>query len=80
MHTLTQSYVHGASAMPLIGETIGVHFDKAVARWPETKRWWCAIKACAGRIASCNSMSMPLPPGSWLWGWARGTGWDLVAQ
>jgi hypothetical protein len=31
MQTLTQSYVHGASAMPLIGETIGVHFDKAGA-------------------------------------------------
>jgi fatty-acyl-CoA synthase len=37
MHKLTQSYVHGASAMPLIGDTIGVHFDKAVARWPETE-------------------------------------------
>jgi fatty-acyl-CoA synthase len=32
---LTQSYVHGASAVPLIGDTIGVHFDKAVERWPE---------------------------------------------
>jgi acyl-CoA synthetase (AMP-forming)/AMP-acid ligase II len=37
MNKLTQSYVHGASAMPLIGDTIGVHFDKAVARWPETE-------------------------------------------
>ena len=34
MSVLTQSYVHGAAATPLIGETIGVHFDKAVARWP----------------------------------------------
>ena len=32
---LTQSYVHGASAVPLIGDTIGVHFDKAVERWGE---------------------------------------------
>ena len=32
---LTQSYVHGASAVPLIGDTIGSHFDKAVERWPE---------------------------------------------
>jgi len=32
---LTQSYVHGASDVPLIGETIGVHFDKIVARWGE---------------------------------------------
>ena len=35
MHHLTQSYVHGASATPLIGETIGAHFEKVVARWPD---------------------------------------------
>jgi fatty-acyl-CoA synthase len=35
MARLTQSYVHGASEVPLIGETIGVHFDKAAARWPQ---------------------------------------------
>jgi fatty-acyl-CoA synthase len=29
------SYVHGASTTPLIGETIGAHFDRAAARWPE---------------------------------------------
>jgi fatty-acyl-CoA synthase len=29
------SYVHGASSIPLIGETIGVHFDRAVAQWGE---------------------------------------------
>jgi fatty-acyl-CoA synthase len=29
------SYVHGASDVPLIGETIGVHFDRIVARFPE---------------------------------------------
>jgi fatty-acyl-CoA synthase len=37
MPILTQSYVHGASVMPLIGATIGQHFDTAVARWPETE-------------------------------------------
>ena len=35
MTKLTQSYVHGVSMTPLIGETIGVHFDKASARWGE---------------------------------------------
>src|SRR5579872_6341858 len=35
MTKLTQSYAHGASTMPLIGETIGVHFDKAAERWSE---------------------------------------------
>ena len=33
MTGLTQSYVHGASAHTLIGDTIGVHFDAAAARW-----------------------------------------------
>jgi fatty-acyl-CoA synthase len=27
------SYVHGAASVPLIGETIGANFDRAVARW-----------------------------------------------
>src|SRR5271166_4566137 len=35
MTKLTQSYVHGASSVPLIGETLGVHFDKAAARWAD---------------------------------------------
>ena len=35
MPKLTQSYVHGASDVALIGETIGIHFDKAAARWGE---------------------------------------------
>ncbi len=29
------SYAHGASSVPLIGETIGAHFDHTVARWGE---------------------------------------------
>src|SRR3974390_464682 len=33
MAQLAQSYVHGASTVPLIGETIGVYFDKAAERW-----------------------------------------------
>jgi fatty-acyl-CoA synthase len=27
--------VHGASNAPLIGETIGMHFDRIVAQFPE---------------------------------------------
>jgi fatty-acyl-CoA synthase len=33
MAKLTQSYVQGASSVPLIGETIGAHFDRAALRW-----------------------------------------------
>jgi fatty-acyl-CoA synthase len=35
MAQLTQSYVHGASGVPLIGATIGAYFDDAAARWRE---------------------------------------------
>ena len=27
------SYTHGASNVPLIGETIGRHFERSVMRW-----------------------------------------------
>ncbi|MGE0331808.1 MAG: AMP-binding protein [Ramlibacter sp.] len=30
---LRYSYVHGASDVPLVGETIGVHFERSVDRW-----------------------------------------------
>ena len=33
MAKLSQSYVHGGSTTPLIGDTIGDHFLKTVARW-----------------------------------------------
>ncbi|HKE29459.1 MAG TPA: AMP-binding protein, partial [Bryobacteraceae bacterium] len=29
----TPSYVCGTSGIPLIGDTIGAHFDRAAARW-----------------------------------------------
>lgn len=32
---LTISYVHGASEVPLIGETIGSFLDQAAERWGE---------------------------------------------
>lgn len=35
MIALTRSYVHGASDIPLLGETIGEHFDGVVRRWPD---------------------------------------------
>ncbi len=35
MTKLAQSYVHGASSVPLIGETLGVHFDKVAVRWAD---------------------------------------------
>ena len=46
------SYVSGISSVPLIGETIGVHFDRAAERWSAWKRWWFAIRTSAGPMPS----------------------------
>jgi fatty-acyl-CoA synthase len=35
MARLTRSYAHGTSNTPLIGDTIGVFFDKSAERWPD---------------------------------------------
>jgi fatty-acyl-CoA synthase len=35
MARLTQSYAHGVSSIPLIGDTIGVSFDKSAECWPD---------------------------------------------
>src|SRR6266404_8065013 len=35
MARLTQSYVHGVSSAPLIGDTIWAYFDKSAERWPD---------------------------------------------
>ena len=54
MAGLTQSYVNGTSQKPLLGDTIGAQFDKAVARWRDHEalvvphqdiRWtWAELK------------------------------------
>ncbi|MBV9860268.1 MAG: AMP-binding protein [Alphaproteobacteria bacterium] len=54
MSKLSRSYVHGASSIPLLGETIGARFDMAAARWPDSDalvvrqqklRWsWAELK------------------------------------
>ena len=35
MAKLAQSYVHGAGDTPLMGQTVGAHFDAAARRWPD---------------------------------------------
>ena len=43
---LNQSYVHGTSATPLSGATVGRCFDAAVERWPERE----ALVVCHQRV------------------------------
>ena len=55
MAGLTRSYVHGASDVPLIGETIGALFRRVPWRaGPIAMRWSCASRTSAGPIASCS--------------------------
>ncbi|MER6953529.1 AMP-binding protein [Streptomyces sp. NPDC000618] len=56
------SYAHGASDTPLLGDTIGANLDRAVAAWPDRealvdvpsgRRWtYAAFGAEVGRLAS----------------------------
>ena len=76
---LTQSYTHGTSTTPLIGDTIGVHFDKAVERWPDHEalvvrqqnvRWTYAdlkkrVDACAAGL-----LALGLEPGDRVGIWS----------
>ena len=52
MSKLTQSYAHGVSMTPLIGDTIGVHFDKAATRWAERDALVVRRRTCAGAMAA----------------------------
>ncbi len=79
MGGLTQSYVHGASDTPLIGETIGAHFDKAVARWHnhdalvvrhQDIRWnWAELKERVDDFAA-GLISLGLAPGERIGIWS----------
>src|SRR5262245_18352576 len=73
------SYVSGVSALPLIGETIGVHFDRAVSRWGERDalvvrhqpiRWtYAELKERVDRLAA-GLLALRLDPGDRIGIWS----------
>jgi len=73
MAVLTQCYVSGASQTPLLGDTIGAHFDKTVARWGghdalvvrhQDIRWtWAELKARVDDLAA-GLIELGLEPGT----------------
>ena len=79
MPQLTESYVHGASATPLIDETIGVHFDKAAERWPgrdalvvrhQDIRWtYAELRRQVDRLAA-GLLALGLEPGDRIGIWS----------
>jgi fatty-acyl-CoA synthase len=89
MAKLTQSYVHGVSATPLIGETIGVHFDKAAAQWSERDalivrhqnvRWTYAdLKARVDAFAA-GLLALGLTPGDRVGIWSPNNSEWVITQ
>ncbi len=79
MTALTQSYVHGASDKPLIGETIGRFFDDAAAQWAErpalvvrhqkVRMSYAELKAAVDRLAA-GLLTLGLNPGDRIGIWS----------
>jgi fatty-acyl-CoA synthase len=83
------SYVHGASNVPLIAETIGVHFDRIVARFPEREalivrhqniRWdYRALQQEVDAFAA-GLMALGLKPGERIGIWSPNNAEWVVTQ
>ena len=79
MAGLTQSYVNGTSDKPLLGDTVGAHFDKAVARWHNRDalvvrhqeiRWtWAELKQRVDNFAA-GLIELGLEPGDRIGIWS----------
>ncbi len=74
------SYVHGASPVPLIGETIGAHFDRIAARFParealvvrhQNVRWtYAELKQRVDDLA-CALLRLGVAPGERIGIWSQ---------
>ncbi len=83
------SYVHGASATPLLGETVGALLDRIAARWPERPalvvrsqgvRWtYRQFHAEVERVAA-GLLALGLKPGERVGIWAPNRAEWVVAQ
>ena len=86
---LTQSYVHGASDKALIGETIGVHFSRAVARWGEREalvvrhqniRWTYAELERQVDAFAAGLLALGLAPGERVGIWSPNNAEWVISQ
>jgi len=86
---LTQSYVHGASDKPLIGETIGVHFSRAVERWGDREalvvvhqdiRWSYADLEREVDAFAAGLLALGLEPGDRIGIWSPNNAEWVVTQ
>ena len=86
---LTQSYVHGTSDVPLIGDTIGAHFDAAAARWADRDAlvvrhqeisWtWAELKARVDDFAA-GLIALGLETGSRIGIWSPNNAEWVITQ
>jgi fatty-acyl-CoA synthase len=89
MAKLTQSYANGTSSIPLIGDTIGVHFDKIAARFPDRPalivrhqnvRWsYAELKARIDALAA-GLVALGLEPGDRVGIWSPNNSEWVITQ
>ena len=83
------SYVHGVSDVPLIGETIGAHFQRAAARWPDRPalivreqaiRWTYAELDAQVDAFAAGLLALGLEPGDRVGIWSPNNAEWVVTQ
>ena len=85
----TLSYANGTSSVPMIGETIGAHFDRAVARWGDRPglivrqqdvRW--TYRDLGARVAAfaAGLLALGLKPGDRVGIWSPNNAEWVVTQ
>ena len=86
---LTESYVHGASAKPLIGQTIGKSFDQSVERWRDREalvvrhqniRWTYGELQEEVDAFAAGLLSLGLEPGDRIGIWSPNNAEWVIAQ
>ena len=85
----TGSYVHGASTLPLLGETIGANFDRTVSRWgdrpglivpPQGVRW--SYRELGARVDAfaAGLLALGLRPGDRVGIWSPNNAEWVITQ
>jgi len=83
------SYVHGATSVPLLGETVGVNFDRAVARWGNRPglivrhqgvRWTYAELAEKVDAFAAGLLALGLEPGDRIGIWSPNSAEWVITQ
>ena len=86
---MTGSYVHGASDVPLLGQTVGANFAATVARWPDRPalivpprdvRWSYAELAARVEDFAAGLLALGLEPGDRVGIWSPNNPEWVVTQ